>query len=418
MTMLQATQAAFDARLEFGEESFVDIRREPAAAQTALHLSVHEDATAIEREWRAFEQIADGTVFQSFDWVSIWLRHIGSRGGIAPAIVTGHDGHGEMLFLFPLVVSGGSSARRLSWLGHELCDYNGPLLAPDFGKRIDTERFGQIWLGVVRRLQSHPRLRFDVIFLDKMQTTVGAQPNPFIGLGVSANPNGAYLTHLRGDWEAFYAEKRSAPTRRRDRTKRKRLAEFGEIRLVSPAGGDEIAATLDMLMHQKSKAFEAMGVADIFTQPGHREFYQTLAARRELVHVSRLDVGSQAAAVNLGLIFRGSYYHLLASYDGGELSRFGPGAAHMHELLRYAIERGCGVFDFTIGDERYKQEWCDTRIALFDHVSPATLRGYLAAFRFRATSRVKRWIKQTPMLWSVASRLRVLIGPLMRRWRS
>ena len=44
------------------------------------------------------------------------------------------------------------------------------------------------------------------------------------------------------------------------------------------------------------------------------------------------------AAVNLGLTWRGCYYHLLASYDDGELSRFGPGAAHLHELLHQAID--------------------------------------------------------------------------------
>jgi CelD/BcsL family acetyltransferase involved in cellulose biosynthesis len=67
------------------------------------------------------------------------------------------------------------------------------------------------------------------------------------------------------------------------------------------------------------------------------------------VHVSRLEVGDAIAAANLGLVFRGCYYHVLASFDDGELSRFGPGVAHLHDLLRHAIEGGCTMFDFTIG---------------------------------------------------------------------
>ena len=70
-----------------------------------------------------------------------------------------------------------------------------------------------------------------------MPETVGAQPNPMRHLGGTINPSGAYLTHLTGDWETFYAAKRSSSTRRRDRTKRKRLAEFGEVKLINPAGG-------------------------------------------------------------------------------------------------------------------------------------------------------------------------------------
>jgi CelD/BcsL family acetyltransferase involved in cellulose biosynthesis len=221
---------------------------------------------------------------------------------------------------------------------------------------------------------------------------------------------------LSGDWETFYVAKRSSATRRRDRTKRKRLAESGEVRFVDIASTGEIAATLDVLMKQKSRQLAHMGVVDIFAEPGYPEFYRELATTaRHLTHVSRLDVGSVAAAVNLGLTFRGCYYHVLASYDDGELSKFGPGAAHLHELMRYAIERGCRMFDFTIGDERYKRDWSDTELKLFDYVGIATARGAAVAIPLRAARRVKRWIKQTPALWSAFSKARELLGSLRHK---
>ena len=171
-------------------------------------------------------------------------------------------------------------------------------------------------------------------------------------------------------------------------------------------------------MGQKSKAFAAMGVTDIFALPGHREFYHALASQRDFVHVSRLDVGAQTAAANLGLVFRGSYYHLLASYDGGEMSKYGPGSAHLHDLIRYAIERGCGAFDFTIGDERYKATGATAR----SRCTTTSPRRHCAARRWRCGSiwcgRLKRWIKQTPALWNAAYKVRAFIGPLMRRIRA
>jgi CelD/BcsL family acetyltransferase involved in cellulose biosynthesis len=410
----QATQAAFDTRVDLDEERPAETRRAPAATQGDVRLAVHEDMASVERDWRAFERVADCTVFQSFDWASTWHRHIGRRNGVAPAIVIGRDPHGQLLFLLPLAVESGRFARRLTWLGADLCDYNAPLLARDFTKSVGAAQFGQLWREIVQRLQSHPSLGFDMVCFDKMQANVGAQANPFIGLGVMPNPSNAYLTRLSGDWEKFYADKRSSATRRRDRTKRKKLGEFGEVRFVTAAEAGDLAATLSTLIEQKSAAFAEMGVANIFVRPGHREFYSALAAMTDFVHVSRLDVGSTPAAVNLGLVFRGSYYHLLASYDGGELSKFGPGAAHMHELLRTAIERGCDTFDFTIGDERYKREWCDGHIALFDHVSATTPRGSAVALWLNASRRAKRFIKQTPVLWNAGFKLRAMIGRLRR----
>jgi len=412
--MPQATQAAFDARVGLHDDVALDDAR-GAAAVGGVRLFFHHDLNAVEREWRAFEQVADGTVFQSFDWVSTWQRHIGALEGIAPVIVTGRDSRGALLFLLPLGVETRGFARRLTWLGTELCDYNGPLLAPEFADSDAAQSFAAIWneiLVSVRRAR-----RFDVVHLDKMQPTVGAQPSPFMALGTFAHPNGAYVTRLFGDWETFYAEKRSSATRRRDRTKRKRLGEFGELRFVTPPTPAEVSETLTTLVEQKSGQFAAMGVPNIFLRPGHCAFYEALAAQPHFVHVSRLDVGPLTAAANLGLIFRGSYYHLLASYDAGEISRNGPGAAHMHDLLRYAIGRGCVAFDFTIGDERYKKEWADAALTLYDHVAAETPRGLPLALKLALSGRLKRIVKQTPAIWRVAERVRSFIGPAMKALR-
>src|SRR4051812_46668954 len=110
-------------------------RAAPAAAAHALvshgvAVSLTEDLHGIEAEWRAFEREADGTVFQCFDWLATWQRHVGAAPGVRPAIVTGRDERGCILFLLPLAVQRIAFARELVWLGMDLCDYTGPLLAP------------------------------------------------------------------------------------------------------------------------------------------------------------------------------------------------------------------------------------------------------------------------------------------------
>ena len=419
--MAQAVPARLDAH--FGVDPPAADRtqaRSPAAALGDIRITVHEDLSAIEQGWRAFEPHADGTVFQNFDWLATWQRLIGVRNGVRPAIVVGRDGTGTILFLLPLAVCSAGFARELIWLGSELCDYNAPLLAATFSARIDAKCFTALWATIAHGLQDNPRLHYDFIKLEKMPETVGAQQNPMRHLGGTMTPSGAYLTHLTGDWETFYTAKRSSATRRRDRTKRKRLGELGEVKFVNPASDSEILRALDMLMAQKARSFARMGVGNLFARPGHAEFYRALAsdpATRHLVHVSRLDVGATAAAVNLGLIYRDCYYHLLASYADGEVSRFGPGAAHLHELLHYAIDRGLRIFDFTIGDERYKRDWCDTELKLYDYIEPATWRGALVAMPMLAKLRFKRWIKQTPVLWNAFSGARAFIGSLAQRFR-
>jgi CelD/BcsL family acetyltransferase involved in cellulose biosynthesis len=156
-----------------------------------------------------------------------------------------------------------------------------------------------------------------------------------------------------------------------------------------------------------------MGAENVFARPGFREFFADLATsaeRRPITHVSHLAVGPIMAAANLGLMFHGRYYHILASYDAGEVSRFGPGSVHLHELMRYAIERRCTAFDFTIGDEHYKREWADVTLLLHDHRSAASAIGWLVTLRAEAIRAAKRIIKQDPRLWAIASRARAFLA--------
>jgi len=382
-----------------------------------VRIAIHENLSDVESLWRGFEQHADGTVFQSFDWLACWQRHVGTRQEVQPAIVVGRDASGAVLFLLPLGIRPRRGFRELSWLGSDLCDYNGPLLATDFAARLPRERFTGLWRDIVTALQANPRLRHDVVSLTKMPAEVGAQPNPLLALPTDVHPSGAYLTRLGRDWETFYAAKRSTSTRRRDRTKRKRLGDIGAVQLVEPSSVADTLASLDTLMAQKSRAFAHMGVANLFAHPGYREFYRALAAdsdTRGFVHVSRLDVGTTPAAINLGLTWRGRYYHLLASYDDGEVSRFGPGAAHLHDLMRLATERGHDYFDFTIGDEPYKRDWSDIELKLYDHVAAANWRGVPVVWAMVTAQHAKRAIKQTPALWSLFSKGRGLLGALRR----
>jgi CelD/BcsL family acetyltransferase involved in cellulose biosynthesis len=384
-----------------------------SAKAPAIALTLHRDMASAAADWRAFEQTADCTPFQTFAWLAAWDRHVGGPAGIRPAIVIGRRG-GDIAFVAPLAVEAGRLARRLTFLGQALCDYNAPLLAPGFADTLDSQAFAALWRDIRALLQADPRLAHDIVEFTKMPATVGAQANPFAMRDAMLHPSGAYQANLGADWETFYSAKRSSATRRRDRTKLKKLGDLGEVRFVTPDAADT-AATLDTLIRQKSRAFARMGVPDLFARPGHAAFFHEIAASRDFVHISRLDVGAAQAAVNLGLTFRDCYYHILASYDDGEVSRFGPGAAHLRELLRYATEHGMPRFDFTIGDEPYKRDWCDTEQALYDHVSAATARGAPFVWLSAARRRAKRAIKHNAALWAAVVRVRSTLGLLRKR---
>ena len=226
------TQAIFDGRMDgvLGPESEEHGTASPAAIPSAtrlpVELSLHHDLASIESDWRAFEESADCTVFQTFDWLSTWFRNIGAREGVKPAVVIGRHA-GSILFLLPFALETKGFVRKITWLGSYLCNYNGPVLARDFSRRISPPQFSEAWREVQQLLRK--QMGHDLVDLEKMPELIGEQANPFVALGVTPHVNDAYLTMLSGDWESYYASKRSSSTRRNDRKKRKRMADHGEI---------------------------------------------------------------------------------------------------------------------------------------------------------------------------------------------
>src|SRR5215470_16872924 len=283
----------------------------PADTRASVTLELREELASLEPEWTAFQRTAACTVFQTFEWLARWQQHVGTLRGTRPAIVLGRDAHGALLFILPLAIETQGPIRRLTWLGSDLCDYNAPLIARDFWRHISD--FATLWREAQQLLQSHPRLRFDLVDLQKMAETVGGERNPLLSLSTQRNASSAHVATLPGNWDEFYKVKRSSETRKKERKQLRRLGELGDVRFIDVSDKPEIARTLETLMQQKSKTFARMGVEDLFARPGYRSFWLDAATTlRGVTHVSRLDVGSTIAATSLGLTHRGCYYLVLS----------------------------------------------------------------------------------------------------------
>ncbi len=388
------------------------------AMWAGIEILLYEDLEAVAATWQDFEHTADRMPFQTFGWLAAWQRQIGALSGVRPAIVLGRQRNGDLAFILPLSVEHRGLLRRLTFLGADLADYNGPLLAADFRAICEPGRFRSLWAAVLAVIDANPRLRFDLVELRKMPERIGEQPNPFLELPVTPNASGAHRSTLSETWESYYG-RRSSATRRRDRTKLNRLAAHGEVAFVEPQTAADVEATLLALFEQKAQSFARMGVRNLFDLPGYRDFFLDVACNpdlRQIVHVAHLQVGSEIAATTLGLRLRGCYYYLLASYKDGEISRYGPGAVHLRHLLRTAIERGFHHFDFTIGDEAYKRDWCDEELKLYDHNAARHVWAMPFVLASTMLRRAKRFIKQTPVLWRAFSKARALAASLELRF--
>jgi CelD/BcsL family acetyltransferase involved in cellulose biosynthesis len=109
-------------------------------ALPGARLAIYSDLASVEAIWREFEPRAACTVFQNFDYLAAWQKHIGSRERVTPAVVV-VESSGSTQAIFPFAIHDRGSCPRLSWLAQDLCDYLTPLISSQFAC-IGAEKFG------------------------------------------------------------------------------------------------------------------------------------------------------------------------------------------------------------------------------------------------------------------------------------
>ena len=376
------------------------------AANDEFVVTVEKDLAAIEQIWRNFERRAVGSVFQSFDCISNWQGTIGSGEKVLPHIVLGRAVDGRVLFLLPFGITRRFGLSVLMWLGGRQADLKGGLFDEDFLHGLDEVQWTGIWRHIRARLPG-----FDVLHLCDQPARLGTARNPFVTKRRLVQPDQSHSTHLLQDWESFYKAKRSGSSRRVERARLRKLEAEGKVVFEIAHDRTTANALMERLFADKAKSLARLGVSDPFTDQAVREFYLRYAQHtypRGQAHISALMLNGKPISIVWGLAFRGRFHYLLTTYDSA-YRQMSPGRLHLNELIRWSLANGFDRFDFGVGEQDYKYDWCEDHVALFAAIVGRTLVGRAAAFVLRAKLRLKRKIKTSKILWSLAHAIRVQI---------
>jgi CelD/BcsL family acetyltransferase involved in cellulose biosynthesis len=97
------------------------------------------------------------------------------------------------------------------------------------------------------------------------------------------------------------------------------------------------------------------------------------ARRRRHRPIERPFADDKIIAANWGIASGDRYYDLVPNYDSSQWRAYAPGRLLTEWLLRHHLERG--IFDYGIGDEPYKFDYCNLHTGLLDAHIPASAKG-------------------------------------------
>ena len=372
--------------------------------QKTFSLDVIDSFEEAESIWRTLEASGDAFVFQTYDWQFAYFQAIGCKQVSQLCLVIVKAVDDRPIMLLPFGIIRWSFSRTLIWLGGSLTDYNAPVLASGAAELFDQRRIEALWQQLCEELP-----HFDYTDFQRQPAQIGAQTNPFLQLGTRVNPLFGTQARLTSDWNEYYRAKRSGDTRRKERKKEARLAEFGPIEFTVAQTEHEINAIVAALVAQKSASYTQKGVRSLFRDAACVDFIKayTLAhSERGLVILAAVKVRGEIIATQWGLIQGDHFYCLMLSRDHGRFARYSPGNILLRRLLAWCCERGIKIFDFTYGDEAFKNHWSDSKIDLYDSFLPVTIRGSLTVHALGLLNRTRRSVRRSSSVHAFATTVR------------
>lgn len=367
-------------------------------------ITVHSDLREIEHLWRRLQTEAFATVFQTFDWLSSWMETLGNREAIEIAVVVGRDTDDTVHFILPFQISYSGTAYILGWLGGQHSNYQTGLFAKEWLADLSQSQFGELWRAILAALP-----HIDAVHFENQPAYWEGIQNPLSHLPSYQSANKSYLLTLKPDFQSLYEEKRSSSTRRSARKRDRRLAGLGPINFRQVTSEAELDNVLTTVFEQKIPHMEAIGVGDIFG-PQFKSFLRHLNAPdanpETPLRCHYLTCGSRIIATVVGTVFRARYYGLILSMAEGPHKRHSPGELALRKTIETCCAEGLKEFDLSQGNAGYKQVWTDDTIQQFDTIIGYTAIGCIYAIQERLALSLKRSIKESPNLWSIAQTVR------------
>jgi CelD/BcsL family acetyltransferase involved in cellulose biosynthesis len=347
--------------------------------------------------WETLELSSEHHVFQTFDWQKCWQETIGRQLlGNRPWIGVLLDAHGQPRIIFPFGVRRTYGVRVLEFLGGAQSDYLGPLI--DRAWLPNTAQVRAAWELVSKQLPSH-----DVRHFSKLPSQWGHEKNPLLELWTikfQANSYNASLPPTYDELRSRLRTKLKADTKRQ----RKRLAAFGTLEFEVLENGAGWIKGLDAMISQKRERYRNTGVPDMFSDPKIQKFYQDIPkvlSATGHIHLSVLRLNGEILATHWGAVFRDRFYFLMPTFAGGTWGAYSVGRLLLESLVEWCIRNNLKLFDFTIGAEDYKKDWCDGEMPLFEHLGAVTPIG----LPYIAYILVRRRVRRNERCWNILRRM-------------
>ena len=360
-----------------------------------LEWSVRDDLSVVDQIERPSSMAAP---FQSQQWLRAWLQTFGI--GAQLRIVTGCIGSQPVLVL-PLCIEKRGPFKRLCYVAQDVSDYNHPVM-----HHLLEEHASPEFLAALYRKAGELTGEADILYLRKLLKQPARNPGRLVIQSSRPEADATHWTQLSGErWDIARDRFFGRSTRRTLARKERKIAAGRPISFEVIRDKSERLEAMLLLASWKDKQLSELGMANPFLDQAFGAFLTETVrdSSPEEFRIYRFSAGDEAVALTFMICNGSNWFLYQTAYTDREAQRYSPGMILLREILREAHDEGAQIFDFGLGDEGYKQKYCDHHANLHRYQQALTRFGVLgmacsdAKFQLRSQFKSQGWLRSAAL---------------------
>lgn len=339
--------------------------------------------------WHRLESSSSLYIFQTFNWNKHWYETIGIDHNCKINIVEVSNEMGQVLLIIPLVKRRKHIFYYCEFFGGIQFDYHAPIINESF---VWTEiEFHKMWRGVIDLLINQ---NICYLHLKNQPEFINILSNPFYKY--LNNYSVEKSNYIDFSLEENYFKRKNLKRILADsQRQKKRLSLFGDVKFIISNNSLDFANQIEMMISQKENQYLSNNINNYLKKESVKNFYRFSFNNENNIHMTSLQINGKILSTHWGAVYEGRFYYLMPTYDRGEMSKYSTGKLLLEELIKWSLNNGVKIFDFTIGGELYKKEWCNSEMAISNSLIPLTNIGKFYCFyelaKFKIINLILKW---------------------------
>lgn len=334
-------------------------------------ISFNSFTDELKYKWQELENINSHYIFQRHSWNAYWHEIFKAVYNFHVVLV---NFNAKPVAVFPFCINKKGTLKFLQFIGIGQSDYLSPIIDKNF--KFSKE----IWKIVLDEIKES----YDVIRFKNMPGLLKGQENQFvqtINTKISGVSFGLNLPNTYNEYDSSLKRNFRNDNKRNLR----RLSEFGNLKFLKVGTSlnniAEFSKYINISIEQKARRLRNYMGSELLEDSLNQEFYQKSFMITDYVY--KLDYrvltvkDNVILATHWGFFDDDRYYFLFPTIEGKEWYKYSCGKVLIDHLIEFSISKRLKYFDFTIGDENYKKDWCNEQMILFSYTKAQSFSGFL-----------------------------------------